>query len=61
MGPHHLHRSKHLQAEAARQQHLSEGQRFKLAFLVGLFLTNLLRCVILLYDGLSHSVYEEEE
>lgn len=40
---------------------LTEGQRFKLAFLIGLFLTNLLRCVILLYDGLSHSVLEKSE
>jgi len=40
---------------------LTEGQRFKLAFLIGLFLTNFIRCIVLLYDGLAHSVYEESE
>ena len=40
---------------------MTEGQRFKFAFLIGLFLTNLLRCVILLYDGLSHQVYEQSD
>lgn len=40
---------------------MTEGQRFKFAFLVGLFLTNLFRCIILVYDGLAHSVYEESE
>ena len=34
---------------------MTEGQRFKLAFLVGLFVTNLLRCGILIYDGFSSS------
>ena len=32
---------------------MTEGQRFKLAFLVGLFLTNFVRCTILLYDSFS--------
>ena len=40
---------------------MTEGQRFKFAFLIGLFLTNLLRCIILIYDGLSHTVYEKSE
>ena len=47
----------HSQAAQIRNG-LTEGQRFKFAFLIGLFLTNLLRCIILLYDGLSHSVFE---
>lgn len=40
---------------------MTEGQRFKFAFLIGLFLTNLARFVILLYDGLAHGVYEKSE
>lgn len=32
---------------------MTEGQRFKLAFLLGLFITNLTRCVIILYDGFA--------
>ena len=47
--------------EVKYKQGLTEGQRFKLAFLVGLFLTNLLRCIILVYDGLSHSVFAKSE
>ena len=40
---------------------MTEGQRFKFAFLIGLFFTNLSRFVILLYDGLAHGVYEKSE
>lgn len=40
---------------------MSEGQRFKFAFLIGLFVTNLARCIILLYDGLSHTIFDQSE
>ena len=40
---------------------MTEGQKFKLAFLIGLFLTNLVRCVVLLYDGFSHSEMNQSE
>ena len=40
---------------------MTEGQRFKFAFLIGLFVTNLARCVILLYDGLSHTIFDQSE
>ena len=40
---------------------MTEGQRFKLAFLVGLFLTNFVRCVILLYDSFSKANLSDEE
>ena len=40
---------------------MTEGQRFKLAFLIGLFVTNLLRCAILIYDGFSSSGGSQQE
>ena len=40
---------------------MTEGQCYKFAFLIGLFLTNLLRCGILIYDGLQHTIFEKSE
>ena len=40
---------------------LSQGQSFKFWFLVGLFLTNAGRCLVLIYDWSSHALFGQDE
>ena len=52
-----------VQSRRGARSSMTEGQRFKLAFLIGLFLTNFARCTILLFDTFSKtnlSLSEEE-
>ena len=40
---------------------MTQGQIYKFAFLVGLFLTNAGRCLVLIYDWSSHTLFHKSE
>ena len=40
---------------------MTQGQFYKFAFLIGLFLTNAGRCLVLIYDWCSHSLFHKTE
>ena len=39
---------------------MTEGQWYKFSFLIGLFLTNFIRCAILIYDGFFRRIFSEK-
>ena len=47
--------------DTAPKKGMSQGQFFKFSFLIGLFLTNSGRCLVLVYDWCSHTLFHRSE